>query len=95
VLAVSSTLPFGQAEARETPTIVISAPEGFEYLDQDQTLFVDLFFGGQQIGETMVNLTPERVTFVDVDELIALLPTVTDQAQPRISATAGQRLRQV
>lgn len=88
MLAVSSTLPFGQAEARETPTIVISAPEGFEYLDQDQTLFVDLFFGGQQIGETMVNLTPERVTFVDVDELIALLPTVTDQALVKASLEA-------
>lgn len=68
-----------QACAEDAPKFLITAPESFENLEQNQTLLVDLFFGARRIGETLVRFAPDGITFLDVEQVLALLPAMSDQ----------------
>ncbi len=54
-------------------------PEGFEYLSEPQTTFVDLYFGGNNIGGTLATFTPDTITFDDVTAIVDLLPNLIDK----------------
>lgn len=81
-LALTCTAPagaaFAQAAQEPLPNITVSAPEGFADLTEDRTLVVDVFFGGARIGEALVAVTPGSVRFLEVGNLVALLPRLSD-----------------
>jgi hypothetical protein len=81
-LALTCTTPagaaFAQAPQEPLPDITVSAPEGFADLTEDRTLVVDVFFGGARIGEALVAAAPGSVRFLEVGNLVALLPPLTD-----------------
>jgi hypothetical protein len=61
----------GNAKA---PAITVSEPEGFADLTREQTLVVDVYFGGVFRGEAMVHATPGRLKFLDPAAVQRLLP---------------------
>ena len=81
-LALSCTVPagaaFAQAALEPAPDITVSAPDGFVDLTEDRTLVVDVFFGGARIGEALVAVSPNSVRFLEVGNLVALLPRLSD-----------------
>ena len=81
-LALSCTVPagaaFAQAALEPAPDITVSAPDGFVDLTEDRTLVVDVFFGGARIGEALVAVSPGSVRFLEVGNLVALLPRLSD-----------------
>lgn len=53
-------------------------PEGFEDLFSPEDTLVDVYFGGVRRGSALVTLTPENIEFESPEELIVLLPGLTD-----------------
>lgn len=60
-------------------------PAGFDDLLQPQRTVVDVYFGGQRVGETAVVYQPGAFRFLDVGALLALLPALVDPAPVRQS----------
>jgi len=81
------------AQAREglAPVITVAEPAGFADLTREQTLLVDVYFGGTYRGEAKVRATPGSVTFLDPQALIHLLPDVSD-GSPFAAFLAGRAL---
>jgi len=79
-IALSIAVFSSESRAADVPTIVTSEPDGFSILVKDQTLLVDVYFGGSRRGETMVSVDPDTVTFIDVGGLLDLFPELTDFA---------------
>ena len=77
--------------ASEAPKIQHSAPPDFENFEQERTLLLDFYFGGRVRGTTLVSLSPETISFLNVDEVVDLLPEVADQ-EAVIHALGGKAL---
>jgi hypothetical protein len=69
------------AHADDRPHIVVSEPEGFSNLTEEQAVLVDVFFGGLRIGEAQVVAVPGFVSFADPQAVVALLPELTNRSQ--------------
>jgi hypothetical protein len=72
----ASAVTAGSAAA---PVITVAEPEGFANLTREQTLMVDVYFGGIDRGEARVQVSPGKLSFADPAAVLALLPDV-DQA---------------
>lgn len=77
--ALSAPIFSSACRAAEAPFITTSEPDGFSSLVKDQTLLVDVYFGGARRGEAMVSVDPETVRFLDVDALLKLFPELTER----------------
>lgn len=55
-------------------------PEGFDNLVRPQQTLLDVYYGGQRIGEVPVTYQPGAFRFDDVEALLSLLPTLADPA---------------
>ncbi|HSQ99939.1 MAG TPA: hypothetical protein VLM36_08480, partial [Sphingomicrobium sp.] len=51
-------------------------PAGFSELAREHELLVDIFFGGQKVGEARVIARPGSVRFKDPEAVLALIPNV-------------------
>ncbi|MBB5730706.1 TcfC E-set like domain-containing protein [Sphingomonas prati] len=74
----------------------VSAPAGFDTLLAPQETVVDVYSGGRPLGQARVRFSSGRVTFLDVDALLALVPDLIDPAtartalaQPDLDSHAG------
>lgn len=65
------------ASAKET-TIATEAPAGFEELQQQRLVVLDLYFGGEKRGMVQALIAPGTVTFAEPEEVIRLLPDLID-----------------
>ncbi|WP_174291544.1 TcfC E-set like domain-containing protein [Sphingomonas bacterium] len=60
-----------------------SRPAGFDSLLQPQEAIADVVMGGRLLGQARVRYSPGKVTVLDVDALVALLPDLLDPAAIR------------
>jgi hypothetical protein len=51
-------------------------PAGFDELTRDRELLVDVFFGGNKVGEARVVAAPGKLRFKSPDQVLALIPNV-------------------
>lgn len=86
--AALSTVP-EQASAAGLVEIAVSEPEGFSNLTSEQTLVVDLYFGGIRRGEATIVAAPGTVRLVDVDAAIRLLPPLSERASVAAALSAS------
>lgn len=93
LLALSSTAlgwPGGaRAEATAELAISVVEPAGFEALAAEQTLLVDVYFGGRRIGEAEIETSRGDVSFADPQALVAMIPGLEDSARLLPSIAAG------
>jgi hypothetical protein len=75
----SATIVVAPQAKAKGPAISVGEPAGFADLTAEQTLLVDVYFGGVRRGEAMIVATPDTVRVSDVASIIALLPTLADQ----------------
>lgn len=59
---------------------MVQPPAGFDNLLQPQRTVVDVYYGGQRVGEASVVYQPGAFRFDDVGALLALLPKLVDPA---------------
>jgi hypothetical protein len=57
--------------------ITVGEPDGFAALNRPQLAVVDVFVGGARIGSVKVRYDGSRLTFLDPDALVAMLPELT------------------
>jgi hypothetical protein len=62
------------ASGAKAPAITVSEPASFADLTREQTLMVDVYFGGVFRGEAMVQVTPGKLTFLDPQAVLRLFP---------------------
>ena len=74
--------------ADEPPRVSASRPAGFDSLLQPQEAVSDVFMGGRLLGQARVRYSSGRVTLLDVDALVALLPDLIDPAAVRAALAA-------
>ena len=79
--------PVAQA-ADEAPRVSASRPAGFDSLLQPQEAVTDIFMGGRLLGQARVRYSSGRITLIDVDALVALLPDLVDPAAVRAALAA-------
>lgn len=85
------------AQTTSAPVIAVGEPDGFADLTADQTLLVDVFFGGVRRGEATVITTRDGVRITNPAGVLALLPQLTDSAAieaalaaPNLPANSGR-----
>ena len=66
---------------------MVHPPAGFDDLLQTQRTVVDIYYGGQRVGEAPVVYRPGEFRFEDVPALLALLPPLVDPTVVRRSLT--------
>jgi len=90
IAAAALTIVPYAANAEPTPAakIEIGQPAGFDTLLQPQQAVVDIFSGGRLIGQSRVRYTPGKLSFLDIDPLIALIPDVLDRPAVRAALAA-------
>ena len=71
------------ASGEKVAFTMVRPPAGFDNLLQSQRMVVDVFYGGQLIGETSVTYEPGSFRFEDIEALLALLPELADKAAVR------------
>lgn len=90
VALAAGASPSARAEGRADAVRVDSAqPQGFDALLQPQLAVADVYFGGRAIGQARVRYLSGRVTILDVDALIALVPDILDTAAVRAALAAS------
>ena len=72
----------------EAPRVSTSRPAGFDSLLQPQDAVTDVFMGGRPLGQARVRYSSGKVTLLEVDALIALLPDLVDPAAVRAALSA-------
>lgn len=84
-----ATLVVTSPAAAKVSAISVGEPAGFADLTGEQTLLVDVYFGGLRRGEAMIVATPDTVRIADAAAIIALLPALTDRVavQTALAAT--------
>jgi len=80
LLAIGAVASPVEARDAPAPVITVSEPSGFADLTREQTLLVDVYFGGVYRGEAKVRATPGSVTFLDPQAVVSLLPDVPEGA---------------
>ena len=68
---------------------VVGVPVGFSELARPRESLVDVYFGGQKIGETRITARPGFVRFHDPDELLGLIPNII-ASQTIVATVAGE-----
>ena len=83
-LLAAACLP-GDAWADSAPPLLeVSAPPGFEALEQPQTMIVDVYFGDETLGVTQLQAAPGRVLLDDPAAVLALLPALRPGAEAAV-----------
>lgn len=59
----------------------IGAPSGFEELARPREIVVDIYFGGQKIGETIATARPGLLEFKNPETVARLVPNALDPAR--------------
>lgn len=85
--AAAMLLP-AQARANSAPLISVGEPDGFADLTADQTMLVDVYFGGVRRGEAIVVATPDSVRIKDPAALLDLLPGVIERTRVQAALAA-------
>ena len=75
-------------QAAEAPRVSVSRPAGFDSLLQPQEAVTDVFMGGRLLGQARVRYLSGRITVLDVDRLVSLLPDLVEPAAVRAALAA-------
>ena len=69
-----------QVLAEDSPAIRVKdgPPPGFEDLVLPQTTEVDVYYGGDKVGNTLATYTPKSIELTFPDEVSALIPHLID-----------------
>lgn len=86
--AAALTCAPGARAADEPPRVSASRPAGFDSLLQPQDAVTDVFMGGRLLGQARVRYSSGKLTLLDVDALVALLPDLVDPAVVRAALAA-------
>ncbi len=78
----------GVQAADEAPRVSASRPTGFDSLLQPQEAIADVYMGGRVRGQARIRYSSGKVTLLDVDALVALLPDLVDPAAVRAALAA-------
>lgn len=70
------------------PKVTTSQPAGFDALLQPQEVVTDVFVGGRPVGQARVRYTSGKITLLDVDQLMSLLPDVVEPISVRAALAA-------
>ncbi|WP_375382931.1 TcfC E-set like domain-containing protein [uncultured Sphingomonas sp.] len=74
----------GAADATDgAARVTTSRPTGFDTLLQPQEAVTDVFVGGRLVGQTRVRYSPGRITLLDPDAVMALLPDIAEPVAVR------------
>lgn len=84
-MVASSQAAAGTASNSSTFDAHVDAPEGFEALDAERESVVDLYFGGERVGEALVSTRPGAVRFLEPARVAAMIPNL---ARPNVVAAA-------
>lgn len=73
----------GSADSANTAATDLSttAPAGFEDLEKPREMLLDVFFGGEKVGEAVALISPGKIRFRDPDAVLKLLPNISDDPQ--------------
>ncbi|WP_137898464.1 TcfC E-set like domain-containing protein [Sphingomonas sp. 2SG] len=74
----------------DAPQLHVGAPAGFDQLLKPQEAMVDVFVGGRAVGQTRLRYGSGRVTLLEVDALLALVPDLIDIATARAALAAPE-----
>ena len=80
----------GAAMAGEVPHLGVAQPAGFDTLLQPQEVVADVVVGGRALGQARVRYRSGRVTLLDVDAVVAMLPDVIDPAAVRAALASPE-----
>ena len=80
----------GAAMAGEVPHLGVAQPAGFDTLLQPQEAVADVVVGGRVLGQARVRYRSGRVTLLDVDAVVAMLPDVIDSAAVRAALASPE-----
>lgn len=72
------------------PSLSVSQPAGFESLLQPQESVADIYVAGRNVGQARVRYAPGKVTLIDVDAVMALIPDVIEPAVVRAALAAPE-----
>lgn len=70
----------GTAKAHVTPTITVTAPQGFSNLLEEQRAVFDVFMGGVRVTTASASWTSASVRIDDPETLVSALPGIADAA---------------
>jgi hypothetical protein len=71
------------ASAGEAPRIGVGQPAGFDTVLQAQEAVADVYVGGIAVGQARVRYRPGRITLLDADAVVAMLPDLLQPALVR------------
>ncbi len=71
----------GTASAATAAIQSVGAPAGFEELSRPREIVVDIYFGGQKLGEAMATVRPGAIQFRDPASIAALIPNALEPAR--------------
>lgn len=87
-LFVLASSPAFAKDAAPTTRVTAGQPAGFESLLQPQLAVADIYVGKRALGQARVRYLSGRVTFLDVDAVVALIPDLVDRAAVRAALAA-------
>ncbi|HWL66919.1 MAG TPA: TcfC E-set like domain-containing protein [Geminicoccus sp.] len=67
-----------------------TVPEGFEALEEPQTVPVDAYFGGRSIGSVVATFAPGWVEIADPDQVVAGVDVLPDRRAAVVDALRGR-----
>lgn len=76
LIMVSASLTLAPPARAEGSKFQSSAPEGFEDLESDRRLLLDVRFGGKKIGQALATIRPGALKFDEPGEVARLIPEV-------------------
>ena len=73
----------GSAGSANTAATNLStaAPAGFEDLEKPREMLLDVFFGGEKVGEAVALISPGKIRFRHPDAVLKLLPNISGDPQ--------------
>jgi hypothetical protein len=73
-----------------TPQLSVGAPAGFDQLLATQEAMVDVYLGGRVVGQTRLRYSSGKVTFLNVDAVLALVPDLVDVPTARTALARAE-----
>lgn len=87
-LLSSTSAHASEKPADAAPRVTVGQPDGFESLLQPQLAVADIYFGGRAVGQARVRYLSGRLTFLDADAVVALMPDLIDRVAVRAALAA-------
>lgn len=87
-LALCSAATASAGTPADTAQISAGSPAGFDMLMVPQEAVVDVYIGDISIGQTRVRYLSRKITFLDIDDVVARIPDLVGVAAVRAALAA-------